>query len=149
GKVFIFEVAERKKYFLKLPSNSNRAFFVESTEPFTNGRTYPIVTPSNEGDKTYSLTPSLNVKYIMCYCYNGAEDVLSKKAFILTDNLDDIVKKPTIKKENLPDVLYKDNDISEYIKDTTITPEKCSFFSNYNLLKGASIENGTVDLTGL
>ena len=149
GKVFIFEVAERKKYFLKLPSNSNRAFFIESTEPFTNGRTYQIVTQSNEGDKIYSFTPSLNIKYIMCYYYNGVEDVLNKKDFILTDNLDDIVKKPTIKKENLPDVLYKDSNISEYIKDNTITPEKCSFFANYNLLKGASIENGTVDLTGL
>lgn len=149
GKVFIFEVAERKKYFLKLPTNSNRTFLIESNEPFVGGKSYPIVAINNESENVWSFTPNEGIKYIMCYCYNGVEDVINKKDFILTDNLADITKKATIKKENLPDVLYKDSNISEYIKDNTITPEKCSFFANYNLLKGASIENGTVDLTGL
>ena len=86
----------------------------------------------------------------MCYCYNGAEDIINKKDFVLTDNLEDITKKSTLKKENLPeDILYKNVDVSKFIKNKTLTPEKCSFFTDYNLLKDAAIENGTVDTTGL
>ncbi|WP_349392972.1 SGNH/GDSL hydrolase family protein [Clostridium perfringens] len=150
GKVFIFEVAERKKYFLKLPTNSNRTFLIESNEPFVSGKSYPIVAINNESENVWSFTPNEGIKYIMCYCYNGVEDVIDKKDFVLTDNLEGITKKSTVKKENLPeDILYKNVDVSKFIKNKTLTPEKCSFFTDYNLLKDAAIENGTVDTTGL
>lgn len=149
GKVFTFEVTERKKYFLKLPSNSNRTFLIESNEPFVSGKSYPIVAINNESENVWSFTPNEGIKYIMCYCYNGVEDVINKKDFILTDNLADITKKATVKKENLPNILYEDSNVSEHIKDKSLTPEKCSFFTDYNLFKDAAIENGTVDTTGL
>lgn len=103
GKVLIFKVEGNKKYYIQLPKNSNRNFFIESSDDFINKNSYDIVTIETISDlsanRIFSFTTALDTKYVLSYCYRGSDDVIDVNDYFITNTLEDIGKKPYIRDE--------------------------------------------------
>lgn len=110
GKVCIFKVEANKKYFIKLPNNSNRGFFLESTDYFINGKVYDVldkeIISETSTNRTYSFTTSQNTRYVLSYCYYGTEDVINGNEYFLTDKIEDIGKPTLLKEEFIPRSIF-------------------------------------------
>lgn len=106
GKVCIFRVNSNTKYFITLPSNSNRHLFLESADYFINEKKYNILNAENlstiVSNKTYSFTTSENTKYVLSYYYNGDSAIVNGSEFFLTTNINDLGKSTSLKEEYIP-----------------------------------------------
>ena len=74
GVVFVFPVEPSTHYVVKIPSNSNRYYFISNnSREFVSGTTYTLlnVTPANYSNLLYEFTTDSNTRYVASYCYKG------------------------------------------------------------------------------
>lgn len=100
-KSIIIEVEPNKKYYIQLPSSSDRHFVLSSTNTFIKDTTYPILTTNTHDNRIFSFTTNNDTKQVFIF-FNSTEVDVAISEFNLTYNLLDIGKNLKIKDTLIP-----------------------------------------------